>query len=57
MKIGIIKIRKDVTYVIKDFVTIKMIFYTKKVRDHCHFTRKFRATALSIYNLRYKVPH
>ena len=29
----------------------------KKVRDHCHFTGKFRETAHCICNLRYKVPH
>ena len=27
-----------------------------KVRDHCHYTGKFRGTAHNIYNLRYKVP-
>ena len=29
----------------------------KKVRDHCHFTGKFRGAAHCICNLRYKVPH
>ena len=27
----------------------------KKIRDHCHYTAKFRGTAHSICNLRYKV--
>ena len=27
-----------------------------KFRDHCHFTRKFRAAAHSICNLRHKTP-
>ena len=27
-----------------------------KVRDHCHYTRKFRGVAHNICNLRYKVP-
>ena len=27
-----------------------------KVRDHCHYTRKFRGSAYSIFNLSYKVP-
>ena len=29
----------------------------RKVRDHCHFTGKFRGAAQGICNLRYKVPH
>ena len=27
-----------------------------KVRDHCHYTGKFRGAAHNIFNLRYKVP-
>ena len=27
------------------------------MRDHCHFTGKFRGAARCICNLRYKVPH
>ena len=27
-----------------------------KVRDHCHYTGKYRGTAHNICNLRYKVP-
>ena len=28
----------------------------QKVRDHCHYTGKYRRATLSICNLRYKVP-
>ena len=27
-----------------------------KVRDHCHFTGKYRDTAQNIFNLKYKTP-
>ena len=27
-----------------------------KVKDHCHFTRKYRGAAHNICNLRYKIP-
>ena len=30
---------------------------THKVRDHCHYTGKFRGAAHNIYNLRYKIPN
>ena len=28
----------------------------QKVRDHCHYTEKYRGAAHNIYNLRYKIP-
>ena len=37
----------------KEFSTDKN---DKQVRDHCHYTRKFRAAAHSICNLKYKTP-
>ena len=38
----------------KEFDTINKMNY--KVRDHCHYTGKFRGAAHNICNLRYKVP-
>ena len=47
------KSKKYVIYAKKSFVMIKT---KKKVRDHCHYTRKFRGAPHSECNLRYKVP-
>ena len=47
------KIKKFVIYAKKNFVQIKI---NKKVRDHCHYTGKYRGAAHSICNLRYKIP-
>ena len=38
----------------KNLLLIKII---KKVRDHCHFTNKYRDEAHTICNLRFNVPN
>ena len=53
------KSKKYDIYVKKSFVMIKIIkreydLY-HKVRDHCHYTAKFRWAAHNTCNLRYKV--
>ena len=50
----IIIIKKFVTYVKKNL--IQMIKKNYKVRDHCHYTGKYRGAAHNMCNLRYKVP-
>ena len=59
MKIGLMKSKKNVTYVKKGFVTIKLkkrnLNYTKKLEIIVIIQRNLEATH-SICNLRYKVP-
>ena len=58
-KLILIKSKKFVSYTKKNFIDenekSKFKLY-HKVRDHCHYTRKFRRVVNNICNLRYKVP-
>ena len=59
-KISPMKTKKVVIYVKKNINTDKnykngfKLYH--KVRDHCHYTGKYRGTAHNICNLRYKPP-
>ena len=55
-KIILIKSRKFVTYAKKEFSTDDDNKKYHRVRDHCHYTGKFRGVAHNIRNLRYKRP-
>ena len=59
-KISLMKSKKYVTYTKKKFCIDENeksefeLYY--EVRDHCHYTGKFRGAAHNICNLRYKTP-
>ena len=59
-KISLMKSKRFVTYAKKEFSTDKnnknefKLYH--KVRDHCHYTAKFRRAARNICSLKYKTP-
>ena len=59
-KKSLMKSKKIVIYTKKEFCTDEdndgefKLYH--KVRDHCHYTRKYRRAAQNICNLRYKIP-
>ena len=59
MKISLTRNKKFITYVKKNLVLMKIdkskFKLNRKVRDHCHYTGKFRRAAHNICNLRYKI--
>ena len=50
----IIMNKKFVIYARKNLIRVIKKHY--KVRDHCHYTGKYRGAAHNICNLRYKMP-
>ena len=60
-KLSLMKHKKYVIIVKKFFITNKKDKKTfrlyHKVRDHCHYTEKFRRAAYSICNVKCKTPN
>ena len=52
---SLVRIKKFAMYA-KRFITDEGNKDYHKVRDHCHFTGKYRGAAHSICSLRYKTP-
>ena len=52
----IMMIKKYDIYAKKNLIIMIMIKKQQKVRDHCHYTGKYRGAAQNICNLRYKIP-
>ena len=50
------KIKKFVIYVSKNFFADEKNKKMQKVRDHCHYTGKYRGAAHSNCNLNYLIP-
>ena len=54
-KIDLIKSNKSVTYTKKGLILMMTMEY-HKLRDHCHYSGKYRGAAHNICDLRYQTP-
>ena len=48
--------KQKVCYICKKEFNTDIINKKHKVKDHCHYTGKYRGAARNIYNLRYRIP-
>ena len=50
--------KQNICYICKiEFITDDNDKKYYKVRDHCHYTRKYRSATHNVCNLRYKTPN